>query len=119
MVKEYKGGGSVYQQQVQKAMRGPYRKQYRRMVPVILKHLAFCSSNSVHQPLVQALELLKKYVDVPLTQAHFGSSETVPLNHIVPATSRKALSTRHKAGKTYHVSPINSELLVPHTLPET
>src|SRR5207248_1819252 len=48
LVKEYKAGG--YQQQVQKTMRGPYSKHYRRMVPVILKHLAFCSSNSVHQP---------------------------------------------------------------------
>ncbi len=116
LVKEYKAGG--YQQQVQKAMRGPYSKHYRRMVPVILKHLAFCSSNSVHQPLVQALELLKKYVDVPLTQAHFASSETVPLDDIVPATWRKAVVTRDKTGKTEQVSRINYELCVLHTLRE-
>src|SRR5205085_2302412 len=84
LVKEYKASGSVYQQHVQKAMRGPYSKHYRRMVPVILKHLAFCSNNEVHQPIVQALELLKKYVDVPLAQAHFASSEKVPLDDIVP-----------------------------------
>src|SRR6266849_2390637 len=88
------------------------------MVPVILKHLAFCSSNSVHQPLVQALELLKKYVDVPLAQAHFASSETVPLDDIVPATWRKAVVTRDKAGKTEQVSRINYELCVLHTLRE-
>jgi Domain of unknown function (DUF4158) len=29
LVKEYKAGGSTYQQQVQKAMRGPYSKHYR------------------------------------------------------------------------------------------
>jgi TnpA family transposase len=116
LVKEYKAGG--YQQQVQKAMRGPYSKHYRRMVPVILKHLAFCSSNSVHQPLVQALELLKKYVDVPLTQAHFASSETVPLDDIVPTTWRKAVVTRDKTGKTEQVSRINYELCVLHTLRE-
>src|SRR5215469_6464908 len=80
LVKEYKAGGSTYQQQVQKAMRGPYSKHYRRMLPLILKHLAFCSNNEVHQPIIQALELLKKYIDVPLTQPHFGSSETVPLD---------------------------------------
>jgi Domain of unknown function (DUF4158) len=118
LVKEYKAGGSGCQQQVQKAMRGPYIKHYRRMVPVILKHLAFCSSNSVHQPLVQALELLKKYIDVPLTQAHFASSETVPLDDIVPTTWRKAVVTRDKAGKTEQVSRINYELCVLHSLRE-
>jgi len=77
-------------------MRGPYSKHYRRMIPVILKHLAFCSNNEVHQPIIQALDLLKKYVDVPLTQPHFGSSETVPLDEIVPTSWRKAVLTGDK-----------------------
>ncbi len=110
LVKEYKAGGSGYQQQVQKAMRGPYSKHYRRMIPVILKHLAFCSNNDVHQPIVQALELLKKYVDVPLTQPHFASAETVPLDEIVPAAWRKAVVTNDKTGKTEQVSRINPQL---------
>jgi TnpA family transposase len=118
LVKEYKAGGSTYQQHVQKAMRGPYSKHYRRMVPVILKHLAFCSNNEVHQPIVQALELLKKYIDVPLTQPHFASSETVPLDEIVPATWRKAVVTSDKTGKIEQVSRINYELCVLHTLRE-
>ena len=118
LVKEYKAGGSGYQQQVQKAMRGPYSKHYRRMIPVILKHLAFCSNNEVHQPIIQALELLKKYVDVPLTQPHFASSETVPLDEIVPAAWRKAVVTGDKTGKTEQVSRINYELCVLHTLRE-
>ena len=49
LVKEYKASGSAYQQRVQKAMRGPYSKHYRRMLPVILKHLEFCSSNSARR----------------------------------------------------------------------
>ena len=118
LVKEYKASGSAYQQHVQKAMRGPYSKHYRRMVPVILKHLAFCSNNEVHQPIVQALELLKKYVDVPLAQAHFASSETVPLDDIVPTTWRNVVVTRDKAGKTEQVNRINYELCVLQTLRE-
>jgi len=118
LVKEYKASGSAYQQHVQKAMRGPYSKHYRRMVPVILKHLAFCSNNEVHQPIVQALELLKKYVDVPLALAHFTSSETVPLDDIVPTTWRNVVVTRDKAGKTEQVNRINYELCVLQTLRE-
>jgi hypothetical protein len=118
LVKEYKTSGSAYQQHVQKAMRGPYSKHYRRMVPVILKHLAFCSNNEAHQPVVQALELLKKYVDVPLAQAHFASSETVPLDDVVPAAWRKTVVTHDKIGKTEQVSRVNYELCVLQTLRE-
>jgi TnpA family transposase len=118
LVKEYKAGGSTYQQQVQKAMRGPYSKHYRRMLPLILKHLAFCSNNEVHQPIIQALELLRKYIDVPLTQPHFASSETVPLDQIVPTSWRKAVVTQDTAGKTEQVSRLNYELCVLHTLRE-
>jgi len=118
LVKEYKAGGSTYQQQVQKAMRGPYSKHYRRMVPVILKHLAFCSNNEAHQPIVAALDLLRKYVDVPLTQPHFASTETVPLDEIVPASWHKTVVTSDKAGKTEQISRVNYELCVLHTLRE-
>ncbi len=118
LVKEYKASGSAYQQHVQQAMRGPYRKHYRRMVPVILKHLAFCSNNEAHQPVIQALELLKKYVDVPLAQAHFASSEMVPLDDVVPTTWRNVVVVRDKASKTERVSRINYELCVLQTLRE-
>ncbi|GAC1399070.1 MAG: hypothetical protein NVSMB49_08500 [Ktedonobacteraceae bacterium] len=118
LVKEYKASGSAYQQRVQKAMRGPYSKHYRRMLPVILKHLEFCSNNEVHRPIIQALELLKKYVDVPLSQPHFASTETVPLDDIVPTTWRKAVVTRDKTGKSEQVNRINYELCVLQSLRE-
>jgi TnpA family transposase len=118
LVKEYKASGSTYQQRVQRAMRGPYSKHYRRMLPVILKHLEFCSSNSVHRPIIQALALLKKYVDIPLSQAHFASAETVPLDEIVPATWHKAVVKRDKTGKSEQVNRINYELCVLQTLRE-
>ncbi len=118
LVKEYRASGSAYQQKVQNAMRNPYSRHYRRMVPLILKHLAFCSNNDVHQPIVEALELLKKYVDVPLTQAHFATTETVPLENIVPTTWRKVVVTPDKTGKHEQVSRVNYELCVLQTLRE-
>jgi len=88
------------------------------MIPVILKHLMFCSNNEAHQPIIQALELLKKYIDVPLTQPHFASTEIVPLDEIVPTTWRKAVITSDKTGKTEQVSRVNYELCVLQTLRE-
>ena len=46
LVKEYKATGTTYQQKVQKLMRSSYSKHYRRMIPVILKHLEFCSNKA-------------------------------------------------------------------------
>ncbi len=48
------------------------------MVLVILKHLEFCSNNEVHRPVIRALEVLKKYVDMPSTQAYFPRLKPFP-----------------------------------------
>jgi Tn3 transposase DDE domain/Transposase len=46
-------------QRTQTVMRRSYGSYYRRMVPPVLEVLAFRSSNTVHRPLIQALELIK------------------------------------------------------------
>lgn len=61
LVKEYKSTGSAFAQKVYVVMRASYLRHYRRMVPQLLKMLEFRSNNDLHQPVIQALELLKKY----------------------------------------------------------
>ena len=53
-------------------MRLSYSKHYRRILLAILKHLDFSSNNELHRPVVRALELLKKYVEVKSTQVHLA-----------------------------------------------
>jgi TnpA family transposase len=119
LVKEYKATGTSYQQKVQKIMRSSYSKHYRRMIPVILKHLEFCSNNEVHRPVVRALALLKKYIDVPSTQVHFAPTEDIPLDGVVPGTWRAAVVKQDEKSKTEHVNRINYELCVLQTLRNT
>ncbi len=116
LVKEYKATGTTYQQKVQKLMRSSYSKHYRRMIPAILKHLEFCSNNEVHRPVVRALELLKKYVDVPSTQVHFAPTEDIPLDEVVPGAWRSVVVKQDAKSKTEHVNRINYELCVLQTL---
>lgn len=116
LVKEYKATGTTYQQKVQKLMRSSYSKHYRRMIPAILKHLEFCSNNEVHRPVVHALALLKKYVDVPSTQVHFAPTEDIPLDEVVPGAWRSAVVKQDAKNKTEHVNRINYELCVLLTL---
>jgi len=116
LVKEYKATGTSYQQKVQKLMRSSYSKHYRRMIPVILKHLEFCSNNEIHRPVVRALALLKKYIDVPSTQVHFAPTEDIPLDGVVPSTWRTTVVKQDERSKTEHVNRINYELCVLQTL---
>jgi hypothetical protein len=57
-------------------------------------------------------------VDIPLSQAHFASAETVPLDDIVPATWRKAVVKEDNTGKSEQINRINHELCVLQTLRE-
>jgi hypothetical protein len=47
-------------------IRNSYKGHYRRMVPQILQALDFRSNNRRHRPVIQALDLLKRYADTKL-----------------------------------------------------
>ena len=51
------------------------------MIPILLKLLEFRSNNKIHRPVIEALELLKKYTDS--RERYYDESETVPLDGIV------------------------------------
>ncbi len=81
LVQEFKLSGS-YEQQVQTIMRGSYSNHYRRMVPVLLKALTFCSTNEASKSMLIALDLIRKYADK--NQVHYAETDQVPLENIVP-----------------------------------
>ena len=54
---------AVYHQRVHKIVRASYSRHYRRILPKLLETLEFRSNNDVHRPVIEALELLKKYKD--------------------------------------------------------
>jgi TnpA family transposase len=68
--------------QVHTYLRASYASHYRRMVPQLLQALEFRSNNTTHQPLIAALELLKRYANS--SQRLFPAREDVPLAGVVP-----------------------------------
>ena len=60
LVKEWKSTGPIYRYHVQTVIRSSYQSHYRRMLPQLLQTLEFRSNNAMHQPLIEALALLKK-----------------------------------------------------------
>ena len=76
LVKEYKSTGTAYRQKVHTVMRSSFATHYRRMIPQLLEMLEFRSNNNIHQPLIKALELLKKYANSK--QKYYDADEEIP-----------------------------------------
>lgn len=81
LVAEYKATGTAYRQRVHTVMRASFASHYRRMIPQLLSVLEFRSNNDIHRPVIQALELLKKYA---LSQAkYYDSGEDIPIDGVL------------------------------------
>jgi hypothetical protein len=94
LVKEAKANEQLFQRRVRKVIRGSYSNHYRRMLPRLLGALEFRSSTTAHRPVMDALELLARYLDVPGQQRFYPAGERVPLDGVVPTEWREAAPRR-------------------------
>jgi len=81
LVKEYKSTGNAYRERLYTVMRSSYGAYYRRILPLILTQLEFRSNNEAHRPVIQALELLKKYADSK--QRYYDPGEDIPIDGVL------------------------------------
>jgi TnpA family transposase len=79
------------------------------MVPEILQRLEFCSNNERHRPIIQALDLLKRYADSKLQT--FPVDEVVPIDDIVRGLWREAVFEKD-AKERQRVNRITYEICV-------
>jgi hypothetical protein len=77
LVKEWKATGPTYRTTLRTVIRNSYQGHYRRMVPKLLATLEFRSDNERHRPVIQALELGKRFADTKLRC--FPVDDDVPL----------------------------------------
>ncbi len=75
--------GTGYTDKVKTALQRSYRFHYRRMLPELLNNLEFRCTNIQHQPLMQALLLVKS--QLKLKKPFFPKGFKIPLKGIVPA----------------------------------
>lgn len=81
LVEEARQGNPTYQERVYQVMRGSYSTHYRRMLGVILDLLAFRSNNKVFRPVLDGLELVKRYLGSK--RQHYPEQADVPLQGVV------------------------------------
>jgi TnpA family transposase len=92
LVAEGEATGPMYRHHLQAVIRGSYRSHYRRMLPVVLGALAFRSNNQEHQPVLEALALVRRHLDSKLRC--YPLEESVPLDGVVPVAWRDAVIER-------------------------
>jgi hypothetical protein len=108
IVQEYKTKGG-YHQQVYLCMRSSYRNHYRRMVPLLVNMLEIHSSNSVHQPVIRALELIKRYADT--AGIWYPAEEDVPVEGVIRPMWEAVVLEKDKDGEQ-RINRVNYELCV-------
>jgi hypothetical protein len=113
LVREYKATGPAYRLRVQTHQRASYRSHYRRVLPQLLDVLTFRSNNAAHAPVIQALDLLRRYS--PDKARRFPLHEDVPLDGVVPAGALDTVICTDANGRP-RIDRINYELCVLQTL---
>jgi len=107
LVQEYRASGRSYREKVHTVMRGSYSHHYRRMVPNLLSVLAFQANNDYHQPVIEALELVKQYAG--RRRRFYGHAEEVPLDGVVPKEWRGTVVEAEPHGQP-RIHRINCEM---------
>ncbi|MGW4801717.1 Tn3 family transposase, partial [Nonomuraea sp. NPDC004297] len=89
IIAEAKANEKELRTRVRTKLRGSYSHHYRRGLPKLLKAARFRSSNDTFKPVMDALDLLKRYDG---SDADFyAAAEAVPLEHVVPEDWRDAV----------------------------
>ena len=109
LVKEWQSTGPVYRYHVQTVLRSSYQSHYRRMLPKLLHTLEFRSNNTLHQPLIEALALLKKYLHSPART--YPVDEGIPIDGVVRDLWRDVVMETDTQGHP-RVNRISYELCV-------
>ncbi len=109
LVREFKSTGTAYKEKVYTVMRSSYGNHYRRMLPFLLNLLEFRSNNEIHKPVIEALELLKKYIGS--RERYYDEAENVPTDGIIGA-SLSELILETKEDGSVKINRINYELAV-------
>lgn len=108
LVDEFKAMGFDFEREVQETMRSSYGHHYRRMLMPVLDSLSFQSNNTVHRPVIEALDVLKAHRD---SGQQYYAADEVPLDGIVQKKWRDIVVEQDKDGKD-RVNRINYEICV-------
>lgn len=113
IVKEWMRSGRPYQHRVQTRIRSSYRSHYRRMLSPLLKHLIFRSNNEHHQPVIEALGIIQRYLNSRIQ--YYPDDVVPPTENVVPNDWQAAVIETSEAN-TKKINRLNYEISVLQSL---
>lgn len=112
LVIEHAASGPGHLKAIRKLIRSSYSHHYRPMMPLILDALELRSSNAMHRPLIEAIELILRHRTS--RQQYFGVDEA-PIDGIVPKNLLELVVETDSHGIN-RVNRINYEVVVLESL---
>ncbi|GGL01798.1 hypothetical protein Sme01_46460 [Sphaerisporangium melleum] len=98
LVYEFKTKGPAYRTTVQTTLRASYTNHYRRGLIALLDTLEFKSNNTAYQPVIEALELVKRYAKAGST-TYYPRGERVPEHRGTAGAWEDLVFKRDKRGR--------------------
>lgn len=95
LVREAKANDRAFAQRVRSVLHSSYSGYYRRMLPRLLAALDFRCNNTAYRPVMDALDLLSRYVERPAREHVYPDGERVPVDGVVPREWRDAVVDEH------------------------
>ncbi len=115
LVREWQSG-PTYRRSLRTTIRSSYAGHYRRMVPRLLDALDFRSNNATHQPVIEALALVRRYAGTRVR--HIPAHEVVPIEGVVRPLWRDAVIDAGADGARPRINRITYEICVLEALRE-
>ncbi|MEN8906986.1 MAG: Tn3 family transposase [Clostridiales bacterium] len=113
LVKEFKNTGTHYRKKVYTVMRTSYASHYRRIVPEMLDILKFRSNNEVHQPVIKALSLIRKYCTIG--SYYIPDTEVIPIDGVIKPGMKETIIDKDDKGHE-RINRINYEIVTLQSL---
>ncbi|HKS44984.1 MAG TPA: Tn3 family transposase [Amycolatopsis sp.] len=100
LLAEYKTKGNAFRQHKQRVFKASYTNHYRAGLIELIDALEFRSHNTVHRPVLDALELIKRYrVETTHATQYYARGEHVPVDGVIPADLAELLHRADKRGR--------------------
>ena len=90
LVSEGRTNQATFKRRVRTVLRSSYSSYYRRMLPQLVDALSFRCNNTAYRPVMDALELLRRYADRDRVR-FYDAHDRVPLSGVVPTAWREAV----------------------------
>jgi TnpA family transposase len=91
LVREARAQDRLFNERVRTVLRSSYSSHYRRMLPALLSALTFRCNNTAYRPVLDAIELLKRYAAKEGKARYYSADDVVPLDGVVPKSWRAAV----------------------------